>query len=209
MILWPFNAGDMFLNDAGGSFSLGHNLLMAFAHISRSLELFFATSQNSRGEHLADGKSPRLCRKFSSPPPRAVSRTSSPVRVRKLSLTSPLNARIGALDLTTASASSSPTTTHSPVASPPPHTGKVPLDLSRSPSSPEQSPGCVEEHVDNPRVDLCNKLKRSIQRGIIQLPHPVLAGHLLPRRSFWNPSSFVLRLSYFCVECSRMYAVSS
>nr|XP_033710941.1 ras-specific guanine nucleotide-releasing factor 2 [Tursiops truncatus] len=28
----------------------------------RSLELFFATSQNSRGEHLVDGKSPRLCR---------------------------------------------------------------------------------------------------------------------------------------------------
>uniref|UniRef100_G1NWJ9 Ras protein specific guanine nucleotide releasing factor 2 n=1 Tax=Myotis lucifugus TaxID=59463 RepID=G1NWJ9_MYOLU len=88
----------------------------------RSLELFFATSQNSRGEHLVDGKSPRLCRKFSSPPPRAVSRTSSPVRARKLSLTSPLNSRIGALDLTTASASSSPTTPHSPAASSPPHT---------------------------------------------------------------------------------------
>nr|XP_023473850.1 ras-specific guanine nucleotide-releasing factor 2 isoform X7 [Equus caballus] len=131
----------------------------------RSLELFFATSQNNRGEHLVDGKSPRLCRKFSSPPPLAVSRTSSPVRARKLSLTSPLNSRIGALDLTTSSASSSPTTTQSPAASPPPHTGKVPLDLSRGLSSPEQSPGSVEEHVDNPRVDLCNKLKRSIQRG--------------------------------------------
>ncbi|XP_023606087.1 ras-specific guanine nucleotide-releasing factor 2 isoform X2 [Myotis lucifugus] len=134
----------------------------------RSLELFFATSQNSRGEHLVDGKSPRLCRKFSSPPPRAVSRTSSPVRARKLSLTSPLNSRIGALDLTTASASSSPTTPHSPAASSPPHTGKVPLDLSRSLSSPEQSRGSVEEHVDNPRVDLCNKLKRSIQRAVLE-----------------------------------------
>ncbi|XP_059550177.1 ras-specific guanine nucleotide-releasing factor 2 isoform X2 [Myotis daubentonii] len=134
----------------------------------RSLELFFATSQNSRGEHLVDGKSPRLCRKFSSPPPRAVSRTSSPVRARKLSLTSPLNSRIGALDLTTASASSSPTTPHSPATSPPPHTGKVPLDLSRSLSSPEQSPGSVEEHVDNPRMDLCNKLKRSIQRAVLE-----------------------------------------
>ncbi|KAM7147706.1 ras-specific guanine nucleotide-releasing factor 2 isoform 2-T2 [Molossus nigricans] len=132
----------------------------------RSLELFFATSQNNRGEHLADGKSPRLCRKFSSPPPLAVSRTSSPVRARKLSLTSPLTSRIGALDLTTASASSSTTTTHSPAASPPPHTGKVPLDLSRSLSSPEKSPGSVEEHVANPRVDLCNKLKRSIQRAV-------------------------------------------
>ncbi|XP_036166111.1 ras-specific guanine nucleotide-releasing factor 2 isoform X1 [Myotis myotis] len=134
----------------------------------RSLELFFATSQNSRGEHLVDGKSPRLCRKFSSPPPRAVSRTSSPVRARKLSLTSPLNSRIGALDLTTASASSSPTTPHSPATSPPPHTGKVPLDLSRSLSSPEQSPGSVEERVDNPRMDLCNKLKRSIQRAVLE-----------------------------------------
>nr|XP_031530309.1 ras-specific guanine nucleotide-releasing factor 2 isoform X1 [Vicugna pacos] len=134
----------------------------------RSLELFFATSQNNRGEHLVDGKSPRLCRKFSSPPPLAVSRTSSPVRARKLSLTSPLNSRIGALDLTTSSASSSPTTTHSPAASPPPHTGKVPLDLSRGLSSPEQSPGSVEEHVDNPRVDLCNKLKRSIQRAVLE-----------------------------------------
>uniref|UniRef100_A0A8D1XZF8 Ras-specific guanine nucleotide-releasing factor 2 n=1 Tax=Sus scrofa TaxID=9823 RepID=A0A8D1XZF8_PIG len=110
----------------------------------RSLELFFATSQNNRGEHLVDGKSPRLCRKFSSPPPLAVSRTSSPVRARKLSLTSPLNSRIGALDLTTSSASSSPTTTHSPAGSPPPHTGvesspatdATELSPCRSPSTP-------------------------------------------------------------------------
>ncbi|XP_036062925.1 ras-specific guanine nucleotide-releasing factor 2 isoform X3 [Onychomys torridus] len=90
----------------------------------RSLELFFATSPNNRSEHMVDGKSPHLCRKFSSPPPLAVSRTSSPVRARKLSLTSSLNARIGALDLTTSSCSSSPTT-HSPTASPPPHTAAV------------------------------------------------------------------------------------
>ncbi|XP_028746849.1 ras-specific guanine nucleotide-releasing factor 2 isoform X4 [Peromyscus leucopus] len=113
----------------------------------RSLELFFATSPNNRGEHMVDGKSPRLCRKFSSPPPLAVSRTSSPVRARKLSLTSSLNARIGALDLTTSSCSSSPTT-HSPTASPPPHTAVLesspadragdPTELSpcRSPSTP-------------------------------------------------------------------------
>uniref|UniRef100_A0A5F5PRV2 Ras protein specific guanine nucleotide releasing factor 2 n=1 Tax=Equus caballus TaxID=9796 RepID=A0A5F5PRV2_HORSE len=144
------------------------NSKVTVPHMIKSLELFFATSQNNRGEHLVDGKSPRLCRKFSSPPPLAVSRTSSPVRARKLSLTSPLNSRIGALDLTTSSASSSPTTTQSPAASPPPHTGKVPLDLSRGLSSPEQSPGSVEEHVDNPRVDLCNKLKRSIQRAVLE-----------------------------------------
>lgn len=193
---------------SGDSFSLGYNLLIAFALIFRSLELFFATSQNSRGEHLVDGKSPRLCRKFSSPPPLAVSRTSSPVRARKLSLTSPLNSRIGALDLTTCSASSSPTTTHSPAASPPPHTGKVPLDLSRGLSSPEQSPGSVEEHVVNPRVDLCNKLKRSIQRGIIQLPYPAFAGPLFPHHSFWSPSFLSLQLSYFCIE-SRMNTMAS
>ncbi|XP_066887342.1 ras-specific guanine nucleotide-releasing factor 2 isoform X6 [Kogia breviceps] len=105
----------------------------------RSLELFFATSQNSRGEHLVDGKSPRLCRKFSSPPPLAVSRTSSPVRARKLSLTSPLNSRIGALDLTTSSACNSPTTTHSPAASPPPHTAvleSAPVDRAGVEGSP-------------------------------------------------------------------------
>ncbi|CAO2593012.1 Ras-specific guanine nucleotide-releasing factor 2 [Lemmus lemmus] len=114
----------------------------------RSLELFFAVSPNNRGEHMVDGKSPRLCRKFSSPPPLAVSRTSSPVRARKLSLTSSLNSRIGALDLTTSSSSSSPTS-HSPTASPPPHTAAVlesapadragdSTDLSpcRSPSTP-------------------------------------------------------------------------
>uniref|UniRef100_A0A8C6QRZ2 RAS protein-specific guanine nucleotide-releasing factor 2 n=1 Tax=Nannospalax galili TaxID=1026970 RepID=A0A8C6QRZ2_NANGA len=105
----------------------------------RSLELFFATSQNNRGEYLLDGKSPRLCRKFSSPPPLAVSRTSSPVRARKLSLTSPLNSRIGTQDLTTASSSGSPTTSHSPAASPPPHTGMESfptMSPCRSPSTP-------------------------------------------------------------------------
>lgn len=208
MILWPFNMGSMFLKDIRGIIFTCYNLLIAFALIFRSLELFFATSQNNRGEHLVDGKSPRLCRKFSSPPPLTVSRTSSPVRARKLSLTSPLNSRIGALDLTTSPGSSGPTATQSPAASPPPHTGKAPLDLSRSLSSPEQSPGPVEEHVDNPRVDLCNKLKRSIQRGIIQLPHPVFAGHLLPHHFSWNPRSLSLQLSFFCVE-SGMNTIAS
>lgn len=98
---------------------------------------------------MVDGKSPRLCRKFSSPPPLAVSRTSSPVRARKLSLTSSLNARIGALDLTTSSSSSSPTT-HSPTSSPPPHAGKVPLHPSKVPSAPEQSAGALGENADGP-----------------------------------------------------------
>ncbi|XP_065455201.1 ras-specific guanine nucleotide-releasing factor 2 isoform X6 [Chrysemys picta bellii] len=135
----------------------------------RSLELFFATSQNNRGEHLADGKSPHLCRKFSSPPPLSLSRTSSPVKTRKLSLTnSPLNSRIGALDLSTSSVASSPTSTYSPATSPPPTASKVPLDLSKGPSSPEQSPGSIEENLENPRIDLCNKLRRSIRRAVLE-----------------------------------------
>uniref|UniRef100_A0A8C0XI23 Ras-specific guanine nucleotide-releasing factor 2 n=1 Tax=Castor canadensis TaxID=51338 RepID=A0A8C0XI23_CASCN len=119
----------------------------------RSLELFFATSQNNRGEHLVDGKSPRLCRKFSSPPPLAVSRTSSPVRARKLSLTSPLNSRMGALDLTTSSSSSSPTTIHSPAASPPPHSGKIPLGPSRGLSVLESVPADRAGVENPPAVD--------------------------------------------------------
>ncbi|XP_060091746.1 ras-specific guanine nucleotide-releasing factor 2 isoform X3 [Heteronotia binoei] len=132
----------------------------------RSLELFFATNQNNRGEHLADAKSPHLCRKFSSPPPLSLSRTSSPVRTRKLSLSSPMNSRLGALDLSTSSLASSPTSTYSPATSPPPTSSKV-LDLSKGPSSPEQSPGFAEENSENPRIELCNKLRRSIRRAAV------------------------------------------
>uniref|UniRef100_A0A8C6IIL5 RAS protein-specific guanine nucleotide-releasing factor 2 n=1 Tax=Mus spicilegus TaxID=10103 RepID=A0A8C6IIL5_MUSSI len=133
----------------------------------RSLELFFATSQNNR-EHLVDGKSPRLCRKFSSPPPLAVSRTSSPVRARKLSLTSSLNSRIGALDLTNSSSSSSPTTTtHSPAASPPPHTGKVPLDLSKGSLCYRAKSGAKEDE-DGPHGDLNRRPRRSIQTAVLE-----------------------------------------
>uniref|UniRef100_A0A8D2N6C2 Ras protein-specific guanine nucleotide-releasing factor 2 n=1 Tax=Zonotrichia albicollis TaxID=44394 RepID=A0A8D2N6C2_ZONAL len=106
----------------------------------RSLELFFATSQNNRGEYLADGKSPHLCRKFSSPPPLSLSRTSSPARTRKLSLTSPLNSRIGALDLSASSVASSPTSSYSPATSPPPTAPiSAPCDRDRK-LSPCRSP---------------------------------------------------------------------
>ncbi|XP_064422832.1 ras-specific guanine nucleotide-releasing factor 2 [Latimeria chalumnae] len=134
----------------------------------RSLELFFAINQNNRGEHLSDGKSPRLCRKFSSPPPLSISRTSSPVRTRKLSLSSPVNSKIGALDLSTSSNASSPTLSYNPVTSPPPTASKVPLDLSKGPLSPESSPGCIEDSPENPRVELCNKLRRSIRRAVLE-----------------------------------------
>ncbi|XP_060617702.2 ras-specific guanine nucleotide-releasing factor 2 isoform X1 [Anolis sagrei] len=133
----------------------------------RSLELFFATNQNNRGDHLVDAKSPHLCRKFSSPPPLSLSRTSSPVRTRKLSLSSPLNSRIGALDLSTSSLASSPTSTYSPATSPPPTLPKVPLDLSKGPSSPEQNSNFVDENSENPRIELCNKLRRSLRRAAV------------------------------------------
>ncbi|RMC08069.1 hypothetical protein DUI87_15100 [Hirundo rustica rustica] len=94
-------------------------------------------------------------------------RTSSPARTRKLSLTSPLNSRIGALDLSASSVASSPTSNYSPATSPPPTGSKAPLDLSRGLSSPEQSPGSAEDSLENPRLDLCNKLRRSIRRAAV------------------------------------------
>ncbi|XP_018615571.1 ras-specific guanine nucleotide-releasing factor 2 isoform X2 [Scleropages formosus] len=140
----------------------------------RSLELFFASSQNNRGGESTNEKSPRLCRKFSSPPPLSMpSRTSSPVRARKLSLSSPVGTKVGALDLSTtnssSSAGSSPTSTSYPSMSPPPANSKAPLDLSRGPSSPEQSPGAQEENAELPRIDaLCGKLRRSIRRAVLE-----------------------------------------
>ncbi|KAG7281482.1 hypothetical protein CRUP_012425 [Coryphaenoides rupestris] len=150
----------------------------------RSLELFFATNQNNRsGEHASD-KSPHLARKFSSPPPMSVaSRTSSPVPMRKLSLHSPVSARVGGLDLgsplnhphhhqhhhhqqhqTSQSAASSPTsagtplspqTPHTPGTSPPPSTSP-PQDhqASPGPSSPDQSPASTTtEGEELPKID--------------------------------------------------------
>uniref|UniRef100_A0AAV2MP24 Ras guanine nucleotide exchange factor n=1 Tax=Knipowitschia caucasica TaxID=637954 RepID=A0AAV2MP24_KNICA len=156
----------------------------------RSLELFFATSQNNRsGEHVND-KSPRLCRKFSSPPPLSIpSRSSSPVRTRKLSLHSPVASRAGGLDLSGAtnnhtagsqSAASSPTsapcTPQTPAVSPPPppctspphSNGRLPQDqASPTPLSPEQSPGAEGEEL--PRADaFCGKLRRSIRRTVLE-----------------------------------------
>uniref|UniRef100_A0A8C2IUI7 Ras protein-specific guanine nucleotide-releasing factor 2a n=1 Tax=Cyprinus carpio TaxID=7962 RepID=A0A8C2IUI7_CYPCA len=122
----------------------------------RSLELFFATNQGTwSGEHL-NNKSPRLSRKFSSPPPVSIpSRTSSPIHPRKLSLSSPVSSKGGALDLSTASfsAAGSPTSPYNPlITSPPPTCTKAPLDLSRGPSSPELSPSTPEEGGELPPV---------------------------------------------------------
>ncbi|XP_051973652.1 ras-specific guanine nucleotide-releasing factor 2 isoform X2 [Xyrauchen texanus] len=138
----------------------------------RSLEVFFATNQGPwSGEHL-NNKSPRLSRKFSSPPPISIpSRTSSPIHSRKLSLSSPVSCKGGVLDLSpsTSSAASSPTSTYNPlVSSPPPTCTKAPLDLSRGPSSPEPGPTTPEEGGELPRLDaFCGKLRRSIRRAVL------------------------------------------
>uniref|UniRef100_A0A8C7CGR9 Ras protein specific guanine nucleotide releasing factor 2 n=1 Tax=Oncorhynchus kisutch TaxID=8019 RepID=A0A8C7CGR9_ONCKI len=113
----------------------------------RSLELFFATNQNNRsGDHIND-KSPRLCRKFSGPLSIS-SRTSSPVRTRKLSLHSPISARVGGLDLTNINSipssfsQSTPTTTSPPPTSSSPPPGAVLESVSMDkfiPESPQNS----------------------------------------------------------------------
>ncbi|KAI4882336.1 hypothetical protein NFI96_017507 [Prochilodus magdalenae] len=141
----------------------------------RSLELFFASNQGPWGSEHLNNKSPRLSRKFSSPPPLSIpSRTSSPVHSRKLSLSSPVGGgKTGALDLSTtssSSAASSPTSTYNPViSSPPPTCTKAPLDLSRGPSSPELAPTTPEEGGELPRIDaFCGKLRRSIRRAVLE-----------------------------------------
>uniref|UniRef100_A0A3Q2PZG1 Ras protein-specific guanine nucleotide-releasing factor 2b n=1 Tax=Fundulus heteroclitus TaxID=8078 RepID=A0A3Q2PZG1_FUNHE len=105
----------------------------------RSLELFFATNQNNRsGENMND-RSPRLCRKFSSPPPLSIqSRTNSPIRARKLSLHSPITARVGGLDLTSPLSNSNfnHNTSHSAGSSPTSASEAGDMSPCRSPSTP-------------------------------------------------------------------------
>uniref|UniRef100_A0A8C1Z973 Ras protein-specific guanine nucleotide-releasing factor 2b n=1 Tax=Cyprinus carpio TaxID=7962 RepID=A0A8C1Z973_CYPCA len=169
----------------------------------RSLELFFATNQNNRsGDHVND-KSPRLCRKFSSPPPLSIpSRTSSPVRTRKLSLNSPIGSKVGILDLSTtsSSAASSPTSAN-PTISPPPsnnNNNKPPLDLShgQSPSSPEQSPGALDENAEVPRIDSAENSRCSVSPASAFAIATAAAGHSSP------PGLFVLPL-----QCLFSFAV--
>uniref|UniRef100_A0A672YJX1 Ras protein-specific guanine nucleotide-releasing factor 2a n=1 Tax=Sphaeramia orbicularis TaxID=375764 RepID=A0A672YJX1_9TELE len=111
----------------------------------RSLELFFATNQGAWGTDPLNNKSPRLIRKFSSPPPLSIpSRTSSPVHCRKLSLSSPVSAKAGALDLSTtplSSAANSPTSSQCPsISSPPPSLTRPPSGFSSPPPTAKRSP---------------------------------------------------------------------
>uniref|UniRef100_UPI003AAC36CA ras-specific guanine nucleotide-releasing factor 2 isoform X4 n=1 Tax=Centroberyx gerrardi TaxID=166262 RepID=UPI003AAC36CA len=144
---------------------------------SKSLELFFATNQGAWGADPLNSKSPRLCRKFSSPPPLSIpSRTSSPVHSRKLSLSSPISGKAGALDLSTtpsSSAANSPTSSQCPsISSPPPGSTRPPSGFSspRGPSSPELSPAAGDDiSGELPRLDaFCGKLRRSIRRAVLE-----------------------------------------
>ncbi|KAG2470422.1 RGRF1 factor, partial [Polypterus senegalus] len=73
---------------------------------ARSLELFFASSQNNKLLYGEPPKSPRASRKFSSPPPLSITKSSSPNRRRKLSLNIPIITGGKALDLAALSCSS-------------------------------------------------------------------------------------------------------
>ncbi|ELW70687.1 Ras-specific guanine nucleotide-releasing factor 1 [Tupaia chinensis] len=73
---------------------------------ARSLELLFASGQNSKLLYGDPPKSPRATRKFSSPPPLSITKTSSPSRRRKLSLNIPIITGGKALDLAALSCSS-------------------------------------------------------------------------------------------------------
>uniref|UniRef100_A0A673YFJ3 Ras protein specific guanine nucleotide releasing factor 2 n=1 Tax=Salmo trutta TaxID=8032 RepID=A0A673YFJ3_SALTR len=103
----------------------------------RSLELFFATNQGMWGGEHFNNKSPRLCRKFSSPPLTTPSLTSSPVHSRKLSLSSPFHSRVLDLHTPSSSAANSTTSSHPPsFSSPSPTSTLAPSESPcRSPST--------------------------------------------------------------------------
>uniref|UniRef100_A0A3Q3ELV8 Ras protein-specific guanine nucleotide-releasing factor 2b n=1 Tax=Kryptolebias marmoratus TaxID=37003 RepID=A0A3Q3ELV8_KRYMA len=129
----------------------------------RSLELFFATNQNNRNSDNMNDRSPRLCRKFSSPPPLSISsRTSSPVRTRKLSLHSPIT-------------TPTPTTT-----SPPPSSSTSP-----PPNNSKSPPGITVLHV----VFLFTAVLESVslEKIIPESPQSSDAGDMSPCRSPSTP----------------------
>ncbi|XP_054600064.1 ras-specific guanine nucleotide-releasing factor 2 isoform X3 [Nothobranchius furzeri] len=136
----------------------------------RSLELFFATSQGAWGTDPLNNKSPRLCRKFSSPPPISIPpRTSSPVHCRKLSLSSPISVKVGVLDLSTtpsSSAANSPTSSHSPsISSPPPCSSRLPSGFSSPPPTATSSPGLPQTFGASSLPPVCTKAPLDLSRG--------------------------------------------
>ncbi|KAM4720471.1 ras-specific guanine nucleotide-releasing factor 2 isoform 3-T3 [Anableps anableps] len=136
----------------------------------RSLELFFATNQGAWGTDHLNNKSPRLCRKFSSPPPISIpSRTSSPVHCRKLSLSSPISVKVGALDLSTTpplSAANSPTSSHSPsISSPPPGSSRLPFGCSSPPPTATRSPSLPQASGVSSPPPVSTKAPLDLSRG--------------------------------------------
>ncbi|CAL8355832.1 unnamed protein product [Lota lota] len=98
---------------------------------ARSLELFFASSQNNKLLYGEPPKSPRASRKFSSPPPplAMTKSSSSPNRRRKLSLNIPIITGGKALDL--AALSCSPSNGYASVYSTMSPFSKTSLDISK------------------------------------------------------------------------------
>ncbi|XP_017287772.1 ras-specific guanine nucleotide-releasing factor 2 isoform X4 [Kryptolebias marmoratus] len=136
----------------------------------RSLELFFATNQGAWGSDPLNNKSPRLCRKFSSPPPISIpSCTSSPIHCRKLSLSSPISVKVGALDLSTtpsSSAANSPTSSYSPsISSPPPILSRPLSGFSSPPPTATSSPSFPQTSGASSLPPLCTKAPLDLSRG--------------------------------------------
>ncbi|XP_075714551.1 ras-specific guanine nucleotide-releasing factor 1 isoform X3 [Rhinoderma darwinii] len=95
---------------------------------ARSLELLFASNQNNKLLYGEPPKSPRATRKFSSPPPLSITKSSSPSRRRKLSLNIPIITGGKALDLAALGCSSNGYSSACPA--PPPYS-KTSLDINK------------------------------------------------------------------------------
>ncbi|XP_056427535.1 ras-specific guanine nucleotide-releasing factor 1 isoform X1 [Hyla sarda] len=95
---------------------------------ARSLELLFASNQNNKLLYGEPPKSPRATRKFSSPPPLSITKSSSPSRRRKLSLNIPIITGGKALDLAALGCSSNGYSSACPA---PPQYSKTRLDINK------------------------------------------------------------------------------
>uniref|UniRef100_A0A669CPU6 Ras protein-specific guanine nucleotide-releasing factor 2b n=1 Tax=Oreochromis niloticus TaxID=8128 RepID=A0A669CPU6_ORENI len=149
----------------------------------RSLELFFATNQNNRGVDHMNDKSPRLCRKFSSPPPLSIpSRTTSPVRTRKLSLHSPITARVGGLDLTSPLSNSSVNNNTSQSAGSSPTSAQTPTPQTPTPttSSPPPPPSSTSPPPNNSKPTQDQNSRCSVSPASAFAIATAAAGHGTP-----------------------------
>ncbi|MGH0153957.1 UNVERIFIED_CONTAM: hypothetical protein FKN15_055780, partial [Acipenser sinensis] len=130
---------------------------------ARSLELFFASSQNNKLLYGEPPKSPRASRKFSSPPPLSITKTSSPNRRRKLSLNIPIITGGKALDLAALSCSSNCYASMYSSMSP---FSKTSLDINKlyvSTSVSSKIPDEAETKTDKPDEPSCNKQEVSVR----------------------------------------------